>query len=376
MPRQSRSEIEHSFQRHRASPRVSLEEYVRQRRIELGRALDGKTRIYLDTRFWIILRDVGLGSRTDEDSRALLAELRRIVGTGKGFCPTSEVVTAELLKQSDLSTRRHTARLIDELSTGVSFAPEEERIGTELAHLLQLLRDPDSVYRRDWLVWLRPIYAAVMRHPANTGFAPEVELALQKVVFDDMWEMTVEEFVEQLGDAAPPPLQTSFEALAERLNHGNEAHGAQVRSYQQAYAAEVFGAVGVFAGRGVDILSRMYARDTGETKSLSVQERAANERALHNILANALRLGKLHEELPSLHVVATCHAIYRWDKKRRFEANDFWDFHHAVAALGYCDVFLTESDLRAILRARKLDEELGCSIICDIGEAVRHLKGV
>lgn len=373
MARPSHAELDTAFRRHRGNSDVSLEEYIRKCRIELGKSLDGKTRVYLDKRYWIVIRNAEMGARTDQNSHALLAELRRVVRSGKAFCPTSEVVTIELLKQSDRSTRRHTARLIDELSTGVCLAPEDDRIGTELAHLFQSTREPDSVYHRDWLVWMRPVYAAIMRHPTNTRLAAADELALQKVVFDDMWSMSVEDFVEELGSAELPG-QGRFEALAEQLNKRNESHSGEIRSYQQAYAAEVVGTVGVFASRGLDILLRMHVRDTGKEKSLSADERQANEQALRNVLANALRFGKLHEQLPSLHVLATCHAIYRWDKNRRFEANDFWDFHHAVAALGYCDVFLTENDLRAVVTSRKLDAELGCMVISDTEKAVEHLR--
>jgi hypothetical protein len=158
VPQPSSAAILAALERHHAESDVTLEEYVRRRRIELGKSIDGKIRVYLDKRYWIVARDVEMGRRTDEDSIALLTELRRLVKSGRALCPISEVVMIELLKQSDLNTRRCTARLIDELSLGVSLAPEEERVGTELAHLFQSLRDPNSVYNLDWLVWLKLVY--------------------------------------------------------------------------------------------------------------------------------------------------------------------------------------------------------------------------
>ncbi len=70
----ARERIRATFQRHRAEPGVSLDRYVRRRRLDLG--------------------------------TFLLAELRRLVAEHRAFCPISEVLLVELLKQTDLGTRQ------------------------------------------------------------------------------------------------------------------------------------------------------------------------------------------------------------------------------------------------------------------------------
>ncbi len=102
----ARERIRATFQRHRAEPGVSLDRYVRRRRLDLGKSLDGKIAIYLDTRYWIVIRDVVMGRRGDSESTFLLAELRRLVAEHRAFCPISEVLLVELLKQTDLGTRQ------------------------------------------------------------------------------------------------------------------------------------------------------------------------------------------------------------------------------------------------------------------------------
>jgi hypothetical protein len=89
------------------------------------------------------------------------------------------------------------------------------------------------------------------------------------------------------------------------------------------------------------------------------------------LFTNALLLVKLRKELPTAHVHAMCHAVYRWDKKRKFDGNDLLDFHHATAALAYCDVFLTDGPLRALLTSTHVDlnKKMDCAVISDIGEA-------
>jgi len=377
MSEDRQADIHATFEKHRAEPGVTIDEYVRHRRIELGKLLDGKRRIYLDKRYWIVIRDVALGRRTDQSSTGLLVQLRRLVSSGTAFCPVSEVLFIELLKQTDLYTRRETAKVIDELSLGVSLAPEEERVGTELAHLFHATKNPNSVYPLDWLVWLKVPYAVSMAHPTNTSLAPTEERALQKTFFDQMWDMTLVELVDNLGDAEPPSL-INCALLAEKLNVGMRTHAQEIRSFKQAYATEIAGALSVYSERAIEIFTRMEERLTGVMTNNSEAKKRETAVLLHKMLTNAMRLGKLSQRLPTLHVIAMCHAAYRWDTKRRFEANDIFDFHHASAALGFCDIFLTENDLRTQLTAGHLmlDKELDCVVLSDTGKAVAHLSSL
>jgi len=54
--------------------------------------------------------------------------------------------------------------------------------------------------------------------------------------------------------------------------------------------------------------------------------------------------------LRSMHIQASLHASMRWDKQRKFRPNDYYDFEHATAALGYCDLFLTEGPLHVMVK--------------------------
>lgn len=71
-------------------------------------------------------------------------------------------------------------------------------------------------------------------------------------------------------------------------------------------------------------------------------------------LSEAARFKAFSSSIPTLHIGASCHAAVRWDKKRNLTGNDLFDFHHAEAALGYCDVFLTEIPLKTLLEQNHL----------------------
>ena len=63
--------MELSLQKHEVEPNVSLDEYVRNCTIELGKSLEEKIPIYLDQRYWIIVRNVALERDNSSDSKEL-----------------------------------------------------------------------------------------------------------------------------------------------------------------------------------------------------------------------------------------------------------------------------------------------------------------
>src|SRR5437868_2549697 len=92
------------IEQYRANGHISIDRHVKSRMVELGRSLDPKIAVYLDINFWIVLRNVALGRDRSADASELLRLLRQAIADGKLFCPASESVFLELLKQSDAST--------------------------------------------------------------------------------------------------------------------------------------------------------------------------------------------------------------------------------------------------------------------------------
>src|SRR5690242_12800423 len=93
------------FAAHRAYPEVSLERHVNSRVVKLGRLLENRAMIYLDTKFWIVLRDCAAGRNDDPAARELLQRLRKLVQDGRALCPIGESTFCEFLKQDDANSR-------------------------------------------------------------------------------------------------------------------------------------------------------------------------------------------------------------------------------------------------------------------------------
>ena len=95
-----------------------------------------------------------------------------------------------------------------------------------------------------------------------------------------------------------------------------------------------------------------------------------------NLIYHAFRLNKLTSELPSLRVSAGLHAALRWDKTRKYKRNDLHDFHHAVAAIPYCDYFFTEHSLRQLLahNGLRFSELFPCQTISSVADSLKALS--
>lgn len=362
-----------SFEKHAAEQNVSLDEHIRNCGIELGQSLEKKIPIYLDQRYWIIIRDVALGRNTKTDSIELFKLLKFLTSNGRAFCPISESVFVELLKQQDIKTRRATANIIDELSLGITLATEELRIGTELAHFFYSHGKPESIYPLNWLVWSKLSYVLGVVHPSNTIFDLAQELIIQKAFFDHMWGISLTEVVDTLGDVPIPPID--FDTVAFKLNRRNAAHSKEIRSFKQAYACEINGGLSLFVGTARIILEEMFSRATGKVPILSEEERKSHEKKLLSFFTNAFLKTDIATKLPTLHIHASCHSSVRWDKTRQLEGNDLFDFHHAAGALAYCEAFFIERPLEMLIKAKNiaLDQKFDCKVFSAIPEAVDHL---
>jgi len=352
-----------------------LRAYVRSRQLDLAGTLAGKKAIYLDIKFWIILRDVVLGKRTSATEKQLLSLLRLARLREIAFCPISESTFIELLKRADPISRSVSARLMDELSSGVSLIPFDMRAGTELAHFLYSARDSGSVHRLEELVWTKIAYVLGFQHPMPHGLPAQEAEMLQKAFFDHLWSLSLEDMIFQLGDKALPPLDL-YTSLADRLNTLNVQHAEEIRSFVGAYKTEVEGVLDVFGEISAEIIENMVREDFDPNYNPSPEERAETTKQIHHVLFQAFQRDETKTALRSLHVLASLHAAVRWDRKRRLQKNDFLDFQHAAGALGYCDAFFTEVPLRSLLTAHHiaLDKQFSCHVVATPEEAVLYLQ--
>ena len=123
-------------------------------------------------------------------------------------------------------------------------------------------------------------------------------------------------------------------------------------------------------------ISDIASRASGTAVSSSDAERSEHERSLLEYFCKEVTKKSVVTSLRTLHIGALCHAAVRWNNGRKMTGNDLYDFHHAEAAVGYCDVFLTEQPLKTLLEQRhlKLHEDFCCRVISSPIEAAKWLE--
>ncbi len=79
-----------------------------------------------------------------------------------------------------------------------------------------------------------------------------------------------------------------------------------------------------------------------------------------------------------MRIAAGLHAALRWDRKRKYKRNDFNDFHHAIAAIPYCDFFLTDHGLRHLVAHKRLrfSEFFACKTLSGIADSLQALSRI
>ncbi|WP_291512534.1 hypothetical protein [Abyssibacter sp.] len=319
--------------------------------------MSNKLKVYLDVRFWILLRGAMLKLSSNEVPARLLAMLRQLVRSGAVICPISETVFIELMKQSDRRTRTATASLIDELSGGVSLVPFADRVRQELCNHVYTCAGAPSLAPVDHLVWTKVTSVFGEFHPSSTGFGPDDELALQKAFYDHQWKMTLMDVVAMLDQKGWPDMQ--LEVTARNLNRGKVANSQDARSIERLIYIEFYGGLCLFR----QDLARLVAEV--EARGWSGWDADANSDS------EAQAFSKLKGALPTLHVHSCCHAGFRWDTNRKLNGNDLLDFHHATAAIAYCDLLLTEKSLAHFVSQSHLGlgDSFGCRATHDPKEA-------
>ena len=360
---------------HLKCPEVAFSEHVRKSEIGLGESIADRKPIYLDTNFWILLRDANRGKERS-NAIPLLVLMRRAVKERRIFCPISSSFFVELMRQDSLPSRIETAAIVDELSLGVTIVGFEERISVEIEHLICSTANLNRHYSIQHAVWRKLSYVLGMQNVQNAGIDPKLDLAIQKAFFDHMCTISLREMIKMIGEERISEYaQTSF---ASRMNEQIAEHADELRSFKQAYDAEVRGIVDEMGDVTLDVV-RSTAREyqPGLAKMDSEQQREAKNR-WKNLMHLILVKNKARHLLPTLHIRASLYASLRWNKERIFRRTDLWDFSHAEVALGYCGAFFTDKSLHNMITESHLglDELYGCHVGSSVEDAIEHVSGI
>jgi len=368
--------IVNTLHQHIQKPGESVEAYARRKRIELGRDIQFTPKVYLDTKFWVFLRDARMGRPSSDHVVKLVQLLEALVSKRLVVCPISLDTFVEMFHQTDPKTLSVTAQLVDDLSMGVAMLTLDERIRLEVFHFVrEKTIGAGSVYSPNELVWTKMANVWGFMMPSCDVFPADLDTVMQKAFVDQMWSITLADMLDQLGPKAVSSIPR-FNDIAPKLNQGKFAHLDDCSSFKQLFFSELAGILEEYKPVFKDLMTYIYEADTGQRPTADELSADDSGRMLANLIYHAFRQNKINTELPSFHVYAGLHAAVRWDTKRKYKPNDLHDFHHLVAAVPYCDYFLTENSLRHLVRDKNLNLSalFRCQTFSDASDAVATLS--
>ena len=360
---------------HNRHPEISYGQYLGARTLALGERMNSVIKIYLDTKFWLLFRDVRLGRNNDSQLKSLLHLLEGLVAAKHAVCPMSTVIFHEIFRQSDISTLATSVELIDQLSHGICCIEHLERVNIEARHFLtQITKGSNAVHPLERLVWTKAAFVLGHCSPRLDGVDDATNAAIQKAFLDQLWSLKLSDLMEQMGDKAAS-WSRAMPDISQPLNEGKFANMDDYVSFNELFLIELRGILDACKPGFAEMANHLYARETKNTSDLHLPLHAGSGIAIANIIYESFRQGKISRELPTLRVAATLHAGVRWDHKRKFKRNDCSDFRHACAAIPYCDFFFTERSLCHLVsdKVMGLRDHFGCKVFSDAESALREL---
>ncbi len=322
---------------HREHPEVTYDQYRQRAFQRLDAFLKPKLIVYLDTKYWVWLRDPHLAGPDEVYVRQLDKMLRDGVTKGRLICPVSFPTIAELFKQHQ-EVRLRTASVMDALSLGVSLKAPAEISAIELA---QLFLDLHKV--ADNSTYIEPVWSRAGLLFGEGVLAKALPLAgsvlAQKKAFTGLWTLPIREIGSFMVTGPQLP------DFASRINEERAGKPRSSYRFDQLYLAEL--------ATALDQKREMIARSLGTCfspsgslpNSTGVSEEIWSTFIWHTASAAIRRRGP--SSLPFQRIAAALHASIRMDDACPHKNNDLEDVMHGSSALGYCDVFLTERSLAA-----------------------------
>jgi hypothetical protein len=309
--------------------------------------VSSKTRIYLDTKYWLLLRDVATGRSYIKAHKALLQKLLELVQSGRVVCPVSDMLLSELLTQSDSETRMATAEVMDQLSGGIAIVTLEERIQTEILHWIRTYTLPkEVVLPLNQLVWTKSAHFYGYALPIKTGFPLKDEATVQKAWFDTLGLVSIAELLRAVGSDNITPLLNPPD-IASQLNEGKFTNIVSGYSFKELLLNEVRGGVDAYWPYFRTALASLFESTTSKRPIMTDDDEIRN--ITTNLIVAAIENEKIGAHLPSLRILTGINATIRWNSNRKYKRGDWMDMMHAAISLPYCDVFLTDRSFATLL---------------------------
>jgi hypothetical protein len=321
-----------------------------------------RKRVFLDLNFWITLRD-----GNTKEAIHLRNFAYELATAGQIIFPVSWFIVLEVLKQANEDSRRATFELMDRLSGGAILSSEEDCTFFEFCKFLEKFGNRKGYIAPSTGPWTRP---GIVADSNASSFLRRLKLpaTLSAKALDFAWGLS---FVDAAQFHTPAPLvDHSMTASGILVRDAIDEHSNTLTTFQKLLRDEIYGSVDAFLPSLVNAFSNYRMLAAPETP-VSVPV------VFRNVVSNSIILKpEACQILRTAYLNAAFHALFRWNKSKKFSGNDLYDCSHLVSALGYFHAYIGEKSLRNMCEVGPLHlaGTFGVELASDIPSAMRVLK--
>ncbi|MBE7502037.1 MAG: hypothetical protein HS113_17435 [Verrucomicrobiales bacterium] len=348
------------FRHHSRRPGVSPAEYLLSKRQGLAERLRGKSLIYIDTNHWLKMRDLELGRLTNvpPEYGRILSRLSALRRSDKVCCPVGAALITELMKQTDLETRRATAALMQRFSGGIclrnwiSVAQEELK-----QHALKTLRGATTPV----LVWTKVADVMACLDRLVTQAYTDDEAVSAKATTDVVWKCGVQDY------AAVPNWIEATTYFGDAFASESNAEAAVLREQPEGFEKLVRYAK---ERQCAALKTEMVEVFASAVPPSNDAEATTNIDRVLSSFTQSVDLATL----PTLQVLAAVQAAVVMSD-RKFRAHDIVDIEHVAQALPYCHVFFCDTPIKNLICGNplELDRKFGVPVLSTPAEILDYL---
>lgn len=340
-----------------------MEAHSQKFRIEIGNVVMKKYRIYLDTKYWVYMREA-LTEKATITQTEIYRRLKNLVKKEVVICPLSPHIFYELMNIGDEEKRLKMAQVMDELSQQVCFISPLNIVGQELLSFVRLCQtkaENKPIFNPAKYVFTKVPFVMGEMYPTIQGLSNHQMNDIRIKFFDYLSKITLVEMLKTMkGDF---PLWDRKNLIA-KLNQGKDDN-QDWNSFHEVFMHEIAGILDVVKDEMEKLWIYLYENDAGGSVASEEVHKSESVRLFSNSIYNSFDQNKINKELPFFHINASLYAFIRYNKMQRYKENDLIDFSHVAWALPYCNAFFTEKPLHDWIcnKPLKLNEIYGSKVL-------------
>lgn len=333
--------------------------------------------VYLDLNQWIYLAQAATGHRNGPRYRPALEACRTARSNGTALFPLSSTHYEELAKITNPAQRSALASLMEELSgfTALLARPTVMRLELDAALTAKLGPSPHPPVPRDLLGrgfgWALDQPQRLRLHGPQGEVTEQVRQQMGSANFD-LLIGTMELITERMmlvgpNDFAAPELQArGWDPLAAKKIADQRAD--QEQQFQDGVSDED-------RRRPDRLRDIILARELLLELSDALKEALATRGCgISDVLGeNKITARAMTRSMPSTEVSATLKVEDHRNRDKRWTCNDIFDIDALSLTVPYCDVVVTDSHRRHVLRTAHLDQRMNTVVLAKLTELPAHL---